>query len=331
MNKRASLLIVSLWILAILVIFAVGLGYRVWVALQSARFQVDSLKAMLYCKEAVIQAIQISVDDIRAESATKEHDTIAHCGINPAGKNMKEVFYRQLANAAEGFSVGFMDVSGELTFGVRDEERKININGVSGAGKNSLIQALLSVAGVEDAADSQLAATLAGWTDEASKIDSAKKAPFSAPEEMLGPLEYYYKNIRGLGDSEAKKKVSTAYSALKDLITVYPQKVNLNTASRSALQILMQAVLGSSSADLLDKIEQFRQAGGVFLDPADIVTQMSGLTPEEQTALTSLANYLCTASDYLQIEARGFSGSLTRYVSVVYDRKNNSLVSWRQN
>ncbi|MBI5144843.1 MAG: hypothetical protein HZA27_01505, partial [Candidatus Omnitrophica bacterium] len=50
MVKKGSVLIISLWILAILVVFAVSLAQRAAASLRLARYQRDGLKAYLLAK-----------------------------------------------------------------------------------------------------------------------------------------------------------------------------------------------------------------------------------------------------------------------------------------
>ena len=61
MNKKASILMINLWILALLVIFAIGLGHRASINLRLLRYQRDALKASLFANAGINKAVMLLV------------------------------------------------------------------------------------------------------------------------------------------------------------------------------------------------------------------------------------------------------------------------------
>ena len=63
MNKRASVLMIVLWILAALVLFALGLGHRASIHLKISSFQKDRIKAGFLARAGIQKAIFLLEQD----------------------------------------------------------------------------------------------------------------------------------------------------------------------------------------------------------------------------------------------------------------------------
>ena len=68
--RRGQVFVVSLWILVILTMLAVGLGHRVSLALRLSRYYRDRLQAVLLAKAAVHVAIDEILNDPDADLDT---------------------------------------------------------------------------------------------------------------------------------------------------------------------------------------------------------------------------------------------------------------------
>ena len=140
MYKRGSVLIIALWILTILVIFAVTIGHRASLNLKLARFQRDSLKANFLTQSDINKAIAVLENDGNEFDALNEEWS--------AGKD------------ASG-----LDILKNVT--ITDEERLLNINGTNETDKNRLF-ALLNLLNVQDALE--IAILITDWQNPESAI-----------------------------------------------------------------------------------------------------------------------------------------------------------------
>ena len=71
MNKKGSILMITLWILALLVIFTLSLGQRSLINLKLMRYQRDSLKAYYLAKSGINKAI-----DVLGKDENKDYDSL---------------------------------------------------------------------------------------------------------------------------------------------------------------------------------------------------------------------------------------------------------------
>ena len=122
MTKRSgTILITTLWILAILSILAVGIGFRVSIEARLSKYNIDKLKAAYFAKAGIVKAREMLSKDSNAE-----YDTIRECGITvPIDKDIGSIFTEKLGDGA--FEVSYEE-EGKAYYGMMDEERKININ-----------------------------------------------------------------------------------------------------------------------------------------------------------------------------------------------------------
>ncbi len=170
-GRKGSVLMISLWILVILVIFAFSLGYRASMSLKLARYQRDMLKADYLGRAGVNKALSVLKEDA-ADSNTGGYDTREECGVNLKGKEAKEIFSLSLKDGDESFDIGCNDSSQDFIYGMRDEESKININQTTPFCKK-MVFSLLDSKEIEYPAE--LADALMDWISPGSQIDIAKK------------------------------------------------------------------------------------------------------------------------------------------------------------
>ncbi|MCM8790027.1 MAG: hypothetical protein NC916_03310, partial [Candidatus Omnitrophica bacterium] len=122
MKNRAQVLILSMWILIILTILAIGIGHRVSMALRLSRSHRDKLKAR-YLTKVGINRLVVELDN----------DSNDFDALNEDWANNEKLFSKILAsdNQNEFAQVSYTVIEGKdkrVIYGVRDEERKININ-----------------------------------------------------------------------------------------------------------------------------------------------------------------------------------------------------------
>lgn len=286
-DKRGTILVTSLWILAILAILAVGIGFRVSIEARLSKYNIDRIKGLYLAKAGLFKARDILAKD------TNSYDSIRECGIilSP-DKELGNVFTERLADGY--FTVSYNE-EGKDCYGMMDEERKININAVP----QDVLERLLG----EDNKD--IAASIISWRGTAQTLNGAwddyyksltppyecKHAPFSCIEELM--------LVKGM-----KQEI---FDSIKDYITVYGNaegKSNINTATK---RVMLAFGLSDGLADIIiktrngpDNIPGTKDDG---LFSGDIAAQL-GLP--ECSDRTVLEQYFTTnPSIYFRIESRG--------------------------
>jgi len=134
-SDRGSILITTLWIMAILSLLAIGIGFRASLEIRLSKFSMDRLKARYVAKAGIVKSLGYMEDD------ENKIDTLYECGISFEKKEedvLKAMFGEESNKLKRGaFSVHYeVEVEsgdeGEITtkrmYGLVDEERKLNIN-----------------------------------------------------------------------------------------------------------------------------------------------------------------------------------------------------------
>lgn len=225
MNK-GTVLMVTLWILAILSLLAIGIGFRATIDLRLVGYRIDSLKAYEIAKAGVIYAINEIAND-----KSNDTDTLWECGIT---LGPDETFDGKFRNIKMG--EGHFDVTS-----IEDQERKININR---APRPVLMNLLSGAANAGELADNIKAwrgplpneeAPSISAKDYSGKDYACKGAPFDVIAELLlvkdiMPEIYYGQDLA---------------NGLANLATVYgPEefKVNINTIDETSLAAVLASV-----------------------------------------------------------------------------------------
>lgn len=316
-NRRGSVLISTLWILAILSVLALGVGFRISVELKLNRYAMDRLKARYIAMGAVVK-----VEDALSR-AVNTCDSIFACGLTFADEPSMAAFFAD-ALGDGSFSVGYKD--GVIRRpGLRDEERCININTADPA-------KLARLPGMT----SEMAACIVDWRDvdnvpletgaEQGYYDllerpyRCKNGPFTVPEELM--------LVKGMS--------AASFAGIKDYVTVYGEgKVNVNTAPYEVLIAL-------GMTDLLAKrIIEYRNGpdakpatpdDGVFPD-VNIEVVLIDLPARESAIVVSLKNSFTTKSWYFKIESQGVVRSnVMKTLSCIVKKGEGKcqLVSYRE-
>lgn len=335
MSRRGSILMIGMWVMAILAVFAVGMGHRAAVNLKLARSQRDRLKAHYFACAGINKA----VIEAREDAIANNFDTLQECGVSLNTREAKDIFSRDWSKD-EGFSVGYFDAGKVFRYGMSDEESKANINIPLDPANNFesyKLSALLESKGISGAAATELSKAMLGWIDPNSAAETDKKTGFSAPEELLLMLENFYK-VKGYSGEGAASEARSTYQRLDGMITVYgDNKINLNTAPKEVLRIITiaEARCISDTPQNIQAAETLVQklAGLAASGPLKEMSQVivDSPTPEEAAILAKLIqNHLKLDSGFLRIESTGSAGGVKRTITAVYDRAGKAYY-WREN
>ncbi|MDD4900322.1 MAG: type II secretion system protein GspK [Candidatus Omnitrophica bacterium] len=331
MRRRGSILMICLWVLAILVVFVIGLGNRAMINLKLARSQKERLASELLAQSGIEKAILFLSS--AASAVSKDSDCLTDpwsIGIDPDTKNyiFKEIELSQ--GSGNKFTIGFLD-QGNNYHCMSDEESRVNLNFVSPA----VLSGIFAKGGVESGVHELVNYALYWRNDPALDVTlnypQLKKDKFSNCAELVSLLEYFYKGKI----ADYQKKAWDVYKQLENYITVYSPSsaVNVNTVSPEALAIMANALATnaeeiSAAASLSEKIITLRNAQPVNGE-GDIRT-LAQLSTAEGNFLNKLAGSLTFKSSVFRIDSSSNSGRTLMKISAIYDRKNKKIVFWRQ-
>ena len=338
--KRGSILILTLWTLSFLTIFAVGLAGLVSGQLHFSSHLQDRLKMYYLAKAGIERAITVLAID-----QTPDSDT-----LNEIWSNSEEAFKEIPLDG------GYVTVSYELTgtatdtqegepaeqvtlYGLMDESSRININK---APVRVLKTMLENIAQVEAEAASEIANSIVDWRDRDIIVSpggaensyyetldapySCKNDDFQIPEELL--------LVKGM--------TAQIFSDLSDVITIYgDEKVNINTADCRTF-----CALGLSSA-LAERIVQFRRGADEIdgteddniFETVGSIRNIGSLFTQESEEINSLTsrNLLTVKSSIFRINSFGIlkkgERNLQRKIVCVVQRfpdKPTQLLYWQE-
>ena len=331
---RASIMIVTVWVLGFLTIFVVNLGFMVRTQLQFADHLQDRLKTYYLARAGIERAVvELYKDEDRGQDA-----------LNEPWAN-KEEFFKDLplgggfvtVSYKSGSQAGQEDIT---LYGAMDESSRIDINK---APPEILITLLERIGQVEtedaidiarsilDWRDPDVAVSVGGAEDEyyqgLSSPYKCKNSRFQIPEELL--------LVKGMSPE--------IFSRIKNLITVYgTERVNINTASYDCLY-----ALGLSSS-LCERIIKFRLgsdalAGSeddyIFKLPQDLMN-IGSLFTEEATQINTLISrdILTVKSNIFRVSSLGIlkNETVTRSREIVcvlkrQEEKPAKILYWHEN
>ena len=294
-GDRGAILIISLWILAILTVLAVGFAYRMSIELKLTGYQIAKLKAFYLAKAGITTAISI----------LEENQPMEFSAHNQSWSNSPGTF-DDISMGEGAFSVSYWvdkQNSEKRSYGSTDEERKLNIN-------HATREMLESLPGIT----AEVAASIIDWRDKDSNVQpngaensyyqslphpySCKNADFELVEELLW--------VKGMTPSLLDR--------IREWVTVYGAgRININSCDQEIL-----AALGLEEG-LTHKVVSFRKGiDGVEGTEDDNVFEMRetileslgnfvSLTAEEEDQISNLLAHdlLCVKSKYFQINSVG--------------------------
>lgn len=335
---KGTVLLVTLWMLAILSLLAIGIGFRSTIDLRLVSYQIDSLKAYEIAKAGIIQAIN------ELENDESETDTLWECGVT-----LEED--EQFDEKFKGVKVG----EGHFDIYLEDQERKINLNT---APKAVLMQLLYGAANAGELADSIRAwrgdkgndQPLPTFRDYSGKDYTCKGAPFDITAELLLVKDITPEIYDGIAGAPGLKELVTPYKP-KDLkmdANTKEFKINVNTAD----QAVLEAVLAAYGFDRLSAANIVEHRKGVDADInktmdnntfSNMTELQSFLNPAEgeEPDATGLTNVIASRSSYFKIRSvgslEGRKSGISKTITCVVKRdastslpRKTEIVSWSE-
>lgn len=324
MKKKAQILIITLWILIILAVLAVSIGYRVSLALRLGTYQIKNLESLYLAKSGVNQAIaEINRDLTRNDSFS---DSWAE-----NEEAFKMISFGQ--DSSEFASVSYTDSNGDQIFGVQDEERKININ----TAEEGLLAALLEKGGITAQESGEIASNIRAWRSNSEIVPAESRDYTDLGYECKG------KPFTNCAELVLVKGISLElYRAIEGILTVFGNgDVNINTAEPAVLEVIIASAMNQAAISdqaklegLLSAVLRYREVNGQFSEgDLDNLLSVLDLPPADYELITvELRKNLVVESDFFRIIAKGSldAGKPARQIECVYDSQTRELIFWHE-
>ncbi len=331
-SRKGSILIITLWSLCLLSVFAVILGYQTRQKIMVIK-RLDERDSLRFIAEAGIKRAIIELE----KREEKTYDA-----LNDYWSSNVSVFKDfRIGDGVSNICYNYIDEKTgvlETRFGLIDEERKININKAS----QIVLERLFRItANLDEMEAQELAASILDWRD----ADSELSIPLGSAESS------YYRNIQypyEAKDAEfevleeallVKGMTRDIFEKAKNYITIYGDgKVNINTTSKSVLLAL------GLNEDMADKIMTLRMGKDgvmgtaddtIFDTPGNIVPKISQsyrLSDSEVAQLSVIVDQnLATEANYFFIKntARLNNRKNTIETTCVVNR-DGKILYWRE-
>ncbi len=308
-SSSGTILIVSLWILLILTVFALALGRSASLEIKLAGYQADALKAEELAKAAIEKAIWEKTND-----ATEQVDALSEPWAN------NETLFKDFELGAGSFSLTYpFDQVEEqedlLLYGMEDEQGKININKV----EEQVLINLLQNCGAEDA--EALASAILIWSGQKEDLQDEEEGYYQTLE-----LPYYCKKakLESIPELLLLRGITTellyAEEGLAQYLSLFGEgSVNINTAREKVLS----ALIGVDFPDLTRKIMAYRKGDDGKIATADdrwFAVEQEIFNIEGEAAKNLRASYAearddpffdVTAAEWARLQALESGGKIT--------------------
>ncbi|MCK5451500.1 MAG: general secretion pathway protein GspK [Candidatus Omnitrophica bacterium] len=241
-NSSGSILMIAMWALSVLTIFAIAMGTGVNSKIAFVS-RYNTRHSLSYIAES---GVKKAIAVLAAKGADSEYDILAEMGGTSAS-----IFGSGTVGKGK-FHIGY-DVfvkNNVKRYGVQDEEGKININE---AGYDVIAALIVLAAGIDKKQADDLAAAIVDWrdTDDFPLINGVESSYYTSLNPPYAcknsPIQFFPEVmlIRGMtGD---------IYNRIQPYISLYGTgKININTAGEMVLRAL------GMSKSLIRKIMSFR-------------------------------------------------------------------------
>lgn len=231
LRREGTILITSLWILAILSILAIGISFRASIEARLSKYSMDKLKGIYIAKAGILKSRAI------LSLSSNNYDSIRECGVTlPTDKEPQDVFSQKLGDGT--FIVKYTE-EGAAHYGMMDEQGKININ----KAEKAVLECLLG------SNNKEIAASIINWRGTVQVPDGAWDDYYNG---LTPSYECKHGDFSCVEELMLVKDVSPElFESIKDYITVYGDgKININTVTKRAMLALG---LSENAAEIIIK------------------------------------------------------------------------------
>ena len=333
-RSKGSILILTLWSISLLVIFALYLGVIVRQRLTLATRLEERYKLRLIAEAGAKRAI---IQIVSSMQGGETYDSLTEAWSSDAG------LFQDIRVGDGNFSVSYVyvnDKNGNLAtrYGAIDEESKLNINT---ADKIILRNFLKIAAGSSDMDAQEIAASIMDWRDK----DSELSLPIGSAEDRDYRSRYYPYEAKDSHFEVLEELLLVngidrqIYEDIKRYITVYGDgKININTAEKV---VLLSLGLDRRVADMIISFRYGEdnmigtEDDRVFVSTANIIPALSQYIDMSESEVAVLSrvveqNFTVASKNFkIRSQAELNGGRMTREVTCIVDRTGRILY-WRE-
>lgn len=338
-NNKGLIIIAALWIMAILMLLAIGLAHRISIELRLVKFNSNMLKARLACEAAAEFVCRVLGEDLN------NFDSLNEVWATGIVYGREESIFKDYQLKEAAFSLineaQYEGSQAQYNYGLSDEDSKLNINTATVA----QLETFLLELDIPDARE--IAHSILDWidADDTTSFDGAeedyynslatpyhcKNAPIAVIEELL--------LIKGMDEEKFEK--------IKPFVTVYTDgKININTVDEVVLRSLLisRGTLDTTARKLAKEIIDYRLGAdgrigtlddGVFVRFQDIPLALS--TPMSLGEFTKCLDIIRFKSSVFaaNVLARTLDNNARKKVTFIFkkDRLNVNvpeLIFWQE-
>ena len=330
-SRQGSILILALWSLGLLTVFALSIGMRV----QQKIVLVSRIERRTQVYDAAEAGIRQAIAFLKSQTADPKAILKTVLFNSPA-------FFKEIKLGKAVWDVSYMSYDGEdysqRIYGIVDEERKININTCD---RTTLENLLTEVSGLSDDARKDLVNAIIDWRESG---ESQSEGFLS--DEYYGNLKFPYKekksNFETLDELLLVKGITPAlYRQILSFITVYGSgKVNINTAPRPVLKALGISESLATAILFLRRGPDGREAtADDLLFPSESEAPMmhilaAAVEPQETQFMRDLyaQNKIGMESSHYLVQSRGYANNMKekRDLICVFDINSGKIKYWRE-
>ena len=250
-KQKGTILVTTLWIVALLVLLALGIGVRLGVDIKLIGFALNASKAHYLAEAGLRKTMALLESD-----SNKNIDSLNEIWSSGFDLDEEEYVLKDIEFGEGTFTISHevgkdIDDNPVYLYGASDEDAKLNINKIDG----DLIARLPNFS-------EEIAAAVTDWRDgddlvgngvafsggvgaedgyykeELENPYECRNASFSVPEELM--------LVKGVTED--------IYDGVKDIISVYGESkaVNINTASEEVLAVLVSEGLEALPAKIIE-------------------------------------------------------------------------------
>lgn len=347
---KGTIIIVTTWILAILTLFAIGIGFRMGLDIKLTGYNLDKVKALYIAKAAIRMAITEKWKEYR-EGRSLDIDAFGESWAN------NEDYFKDSEVGEGKFTLSYLP--GELDradkeiilYGLEDETGKISVNSDKGL---AVLRNLLLNFDIELKAAEDIISSIEDWRDEDDVPKAAGTIGGGAEDSYYQALDTPYatsgRDFVAVEELLLVKGITEDlfYQKLISYLTIYGDgKININMASEEVLN----AAFGVGYTELASKIIEYRSGidgrigtdddrwfmlgtGGIIIDREDRgmvevknlnddnwYGNIFGITDFEYKRLKELAagqGLISTTSDYYRATVTASVNRVKKVVTTVF-------------
>ncbi len=353
MNRKegGSILIVSVWMLALLFLLTISLSRRASHELLFVKYSLQKMQTRYSAWAGFQYAVQLVRQDSLDETSKLADDFFA-CGVHlPEGKTPEDLF-KNVALSHGSFDIRVKeskDENSKTSYGLGDEDGKLNLNALN-LQNYGVLKELLMIVGVPEEEALRMAAAVLDWRDEDNEPALGKarnqneEGPFGWREQKLPAKNRPVDNLSEL--MFINGMTTEIYEKIHNFLTVFPRRaekmqINFATAPREVLLALSRTSAGPATntgrddADSLTAKIVSTRAGADRLegtaDDLPLIAKNLNLTTSEENILQTMSHVQAKTSRFLSVHITGLAAASERksHIDAVVDRETLTVVLWR--